>query len=386
MSKTINNIVAEKLCVGCGICAAICPTKCIELIKSDGYLMPKIDTLRCISCGKCYNVCSAQDDQCYSHDNLCMKSETEAFSAWCRDDEIRMNATSGGVITGMIMALLRDNIYDDAMIVEWDDVNTVAETHRYSQSEDWRRTQKSKYLPVSQYNTAKIMVDNPTLRLIIVATPCHIITLKNFIQQNNLDENNYLFVGLFCDGTMNYNFVNYFQSSVCQQRELARLEFRSKESGGWPGDVKVVFADGNVAFYDRKERMKGKPFFSLERCSYCTLKLNMCADISVGDDYIAHEKDSKGRSNVLVNTVKGRNIWEKYKEELEWHEVSSEEILVSQKINKKEQNIYNWNKKKGKSERRDLRKFFNFYKNKLCRKIGGTGKNHFIRALILLKR
>jgi NADH-quinone oxidoreductase subunit I len=53
----------EPACVGCCLCAAMCPSECIHIYTSDGEDHEKIldryeiDTLRCVFCGFCVEAC-----------------------------------------------------------------------------------------------------------------------------------------------------------------------------------------------------------------------------------------------------------------------------------------------------------------------------------------
>lgn len=53
-------------CVGCGLCAAICPSKCITIYTSEGKTHEKvvdrydIEILRCLFCGLCVEACPFQ--------------------------------------------------------------------------------------------------------------------------------------------------------------------------------------------------------------------------------------------------------------------------------------------------------------------------------------
>ncbi len=45
-------------CVGCGLCATICPSQCISIARAKGEVQKyEIDILRCIYCGFCVEAC-----------------------------------------------------------------------------------------------------------------------------------------------------------------------------------------------------------------------------------------------------------------------------------------------------------------------------------------
>ncbi|MBN2655070.1 MAG: NADH-quinone oxidoreductase subunit NuoI [Nitrospirae bacterium] len=53
----------DAVCVGCGLCAAICPSQCIKIYTSEGADHKKvvdryeIEVLRCLYCGLCVEAC-----------------------------------------------------------------------------------------------------------------------------------------------------------------------------------------------------------------------------------------------------------------------------------------------------------------------------------------
>jgi ferredoxin len=46
--------INEQKCVGCTVCARNCPVECISGTRREPHL---IDQLRCIKCGRCFEVC-----------------------------------------------------------------------------------------------------------------------------------------------------------------------------------------------------------------------------------------------------------------------------------------------------------------------------------------
>jgi len=47
-------VLDERLCIGCGDCVAVCPTRCIEM---DGPLPWLPRPLDCVSCSMCVLLC-----------------------------------------------------------------------------------------------------------------------------------------------------------------------------------------------------------------------------------------------------------------------------------------------------------------------------------------
>jgi NADH-quinone oxidoreductase subunit I len=53
-----NPVTGQTKCVGCGLCAAICPSQCITIKRGNGKVQDyEIEVLRCIYCGFCVEAC-----------------------------------------------------------------------------------------------------------------------------------------------------------------------------------------------------------------------------------------------------------------------------------------------------------------------------------------
>ncbi|MBR0061235.1 MAG: 4Fe-4S binding protein, partial [Selenomonadaceae bacterium] len=57
LEMKISSVVENNLCVSCGICAGVCPKKCIASTFEAGSYRPTIDENSCVNCGRCYRVC-----------------------------------------------------------------------------------------------------------------------------------------------------------------------------------------------------------------------------------------------------------------------------------------------------------------------------------------
>lgn len=53
----------KKECCGCAVCLALCPQNAISMeADEEGFSYPKIDTEKCVKCGKCLATCIFKQD------------------------------------------------------------------------------------------------------------------------------------------------------------------------------------------------------------------------------------------------------------------------------------------------------------------------------------
>lgn len=344
MNKTVMFVRDNNLCISCGICAAVCPCKCISYVHKMGMNLPVIDSERCIQCGKCFDVCPGKGfnyrergDSFDAHFGL--SNAKGIYITRTRDKNTLKNAASGGIVTELILCLLRDGEYDNAFVVKgYDYSDEVISTKKISRDSDIHDSQKSRYLVISHRECAEYILNNPDAKLILTGTSCFTHGIMNLIREFGLDRRNYFIIGLFCDKTMNMNVIQYFRNHERVTHGIKEFHFRSKDSGGWPGGVRIIEDNGNIIDMANTERMRVKDYFQPERCLYCLDKLNMYADMSAGDNYTGKHSDKNGSSSVIIRTDEGLRVWEKYKDMFDVCESCEEEIAESQHIKARRKN------------------------------------------------
>ena len=336
----ISSVVKNNLCVSCGICAGVCPKKCISSSFDSVSYFPTIDENYCVNCGLCYKVCpgKSSDYTKTSAEDIFFGKAIKCLAVQTKDKEILAQSSSGGVVTTLIKNLLRDKIYNGAFLVDTYNYDEEIFTRFYNAESDFSNTPKSRYITVNHSRAVRYMIENPDAKLILVGSSCFIQGILNVIEQFKLNRENYFLAGLFCDKTMNYNVWNYFKEMGAE-----KLFFRTKEQNGWPGNVGLE-SQGKKFFLPREVRMRMKDFFCVERCRYCLDKLNQFADISFGDNYTAtllpaQMKREAGTSCIIFRTERGVKIFDKYLEEFFVHELLSAEIQKSQNIEARKANF-----------------------------------------------
>lgn len=351
MTWKINKTVELDLCISCGICKAVCQQESIHMIFNKGQFFPEIDIDKCINCGKCYKACPGVEIHFQSlykflnrkmPNNIFIGNVLVGYIGYTKNNKIRKNATSGGLITSILVYLIKKHIYDFAFVLDFYNFN--CDEIKLKPTNDINliiRAAKSKYIPASVEEAVLFLKENYEKKIIIVGTPCQITGMLKFLKINCINIDNFLFFGLFCDKTLNYNVISFYERIFADGNSIDSFFYRTKEKGGWPGDTKLILKDGTELFVDRSVRMRLKEYFQLNRCLYCIDKLNQFADISFGDCYIEGEESSLGKSNILVRSKKGLDIIKKTKTVARYKYVNIEKIYRSQKICNRKDNLKN---------------------------------------------
>lgn len=334
MVQSIDKTTEEGLCTSCGTCVAICPVSCIHFERQKETYLPTIDYEKCIRCGKCLSLCPG-----YSYTYQTKKEiEPLCFSVQARDRKVLKNASSGGLVTAMIQKLLQNDQYQVAFLVTGYNYENQMETKPFYKGDNLQKSQQSRYLPVSQEKAIKYILENSTERVIFVGTSCAVHGLCNALRAAGRCRDNILILGLFCDQTMTYSIYEYMRVLKKWNSPVKALHFRDKRAGGWPGNLRIEFKNKTHVCISARERMLVKDFCRQRRCLYCMDKLNVEADLSVGDNYTKKNDSIEGSSSLVIRTETGRQVWKYCMEEF-WVAISDyQEIKNSQHIEKKLEN------------------------------------------------
>ena len=338
IGKSVSRTVLAGLCASCGLCRNVCPKGSICYVREKGKYLPQIDADSCVNCGLCAEICPGLEMQ-FSEEKEPIQSVygsiLDCINAWSKDPELRHVSASGGVVTTLVAGLIKNDMYDAAFCVDSYNYEQQLKTRillKEDLPESWKESSlpKSRYLPVSHENAVAYIKDNPEKRVILIGNSCAIQGFRKLIRQLKLKSENYLLLGLFCDKVFNYNVNDYFQETFAGDKKLEAIQFKNKESGGWPGNMKLLFSDGSSEYLDKSERGRMKDYFMPERCLYCVDKLNVCADISLGDNYTGQNTSPLGSNTVLIRTETGKRAWEAVSSALEYDRVDQNKLTQAQ--------------------------------------------------------
>lgn len=342
-NNTVSQTVNSNLCVSCGACKGICPQKCISWERSRGMFNPVIDEDQCISCGLCLKVCPGiqqeyENVRGIKDESVLIGPYMKVCNANSKSSILRHISASGGIVSTLINHLLTEGTYDAAFCVSTYNYEKqvgseliTGEKLNLATEED--TMPKSRYVAVSHESAISFITNNPDKKVVLIGTSCAVRALEMIIRIKKLNRDNYLIIGLFCDKIFNYNIFEYFSNhKACGNRKLELLHFKNKDSGGWPGNMKFIYSDGSHSFVNENERMKMKAYFMPERCLYCLDKLNVNADISVGDNFTNVASSKLGSNSVIIRTHRGLKSWKIISTEVDEYECDIEVIMSAQNL------------------------------------------------------
>ena len=311
-------ITDKSQCCGCTACASICPHGAITMAPDVlGFLYPEVDMSRCTDCGLCEKVCAFNND----YDTSMNLAVPDAYAARHRRMSEIETSRSGAAFIAISDRILERGgaVYGAGYTDHFRVVHKRAVT-----KEERDEFKGSKYVQ-SDLNTVFCQIKEDLIQglsVLFSGTPCQTAGLASFIGKK-LSRNLFL-VDIVCHGVPGpyiwRDYIAYLEKE--QGSEIVEVNFRDKQMFGWSAH-KETFRFMNI---------KGKRIFSTSyykelyfraSCGVCPYaNTRRPGDITIAD-YWGWEKtdpsfnaDDKGVSLVLVNTDKGRKLFEAARKDL----------------------------------------------------------------------
>ena len=347
-AKDITAIVDNDLCHSCGACANVCHPEVITFHKTvAGHIFPKINYEGCTACELCSAVCPGINFG-ETMTNILQEVEDpfegKSLSTWIgqsKDKDILDNGQSGGIASAIILDALENDIIDTAIVAIMSNEGSIhGDVMLAYNKNDILRSQQSKYIPIPLLS-ALSKVKEKKERFGIVGLSCHIHGLHNVLDKKPSLKKQFIFsIGLICDRVMVSSSMDYLiEKENVKKENVKEFYFRDKKPNGYPGSVHIKTATDSFVM-SANERMKIKDFFTPARCRICFDKMNIGADITIGDPHGLENIDRiKGESLIIVRTEKGISLLKQAIERsISVRKVSLEGAFKGQHIEDKKKN------------------------------------------------
>lgn len=312
MNDNVSVTVKKGLCCSCGLCSNYCPKDAITYrIDNLGFYIPVVKGESCINCGKCLQACPGYND---------LKDYNNKREFFCygysMNDEMRINASSGGLTTELLCYLINNKYVDYVTCVTSRTSKHLPEQILTNDINVIQKSRTSKYCPI-QWNNIITQIENVNGTVAVVALPCQINSIKKYFSKKK--HNIKFFISLLCNHTPSLNATSFLAKAIDKRSSIKSVIYRGN---GFPGYMTLnlnIDKDLTVREYRLPYRQTWASGFGLyfknRRCSICNDPFSKNADIVMGDSYFLQDVDNKGTTFCIIRNQDIKNILNKMKEE-----------------------------------------------------------------------
>lgn len=323
------HIQNPKDCCGCTACTSICAHDAITMEPDAlGFLYPKVDESKCIDCGLCEKVCQFNDH----YDTSLNLPQPDVYGARHKNLQEVETSRSGAAFIAISDWILAHGgvVYGVGYTDHFRVVHKRATT-----KEERNEFKGSKYVQSDLTDVFRqVKKDLKEGRIVLFSgTPCQTSGINAYVGRR-LRENLYL-VDIICHGVPSpyvwRDFIAYLEKE--QGEEIVWVNFRDKQQFGWAAHHETF------KFKNKKEKTWfPKTFYqyimfrhSCGNCHFCNTKRP--SDITIADFWRWEKtnpefnKDDKGVSLLLINTDKGRILWNLIKSDMDYFPAELQKVM-----------------------------------------------------------
>lgn len=311
-------------CCGCGACEQVCPKSAITMQEDEhGFLYPQIDGAKCVDCGLCLKTCAFQS----GYPTRKEYDPPFGYAARHKDPEILMNSRSGGAFTAISDQILKMGgvIYG----VGYEGRGYRKVVHKRAQTARERdEFCGSKYVQSDMRQVYRqVKQDLQDGRWVLfTGTGCQTGALHKFLGKEYA---RLLTMDLVCYGVPSpkvwRDFLDMRERE--ERRRISAVDFRDKKKFGWKTHRETITVGKKKISSRLYTKIFIKALATRPSCFECVyVNQNRVGDITIAD-FWGHEEavpgfaqDDRGVSLVMVNTEKGKQIWEMARDDLDVEE------------------------------------------------------------------
>lgn len=309
---TVETIVKEDLCSGCGLCAGLSAN--IQM-QSDaaGFLRPVVTSdgeaptqPGCPGTGATVATTSTADPL--------WGDVASCHRGWAEDQDVRFNGSSGGALTALSLTLLETGQVDAVLHCGKRDDTPGRSGPRVSRTRaELVAAAGSRYAPSATLaHLSDLMVTGE--RYAVVGKPCEISALATARSQRpDLAKQFPVLLSFFCAGVPSQHATDHLISElVGHVGPVSDFWYRGR---GWPGQTTAITPDGTTRSMSYSDSWGQRLSPELQtRCKFCADGIGMAADVVCADAWDVDKdgypvfEERPGESAVLTRTALGDDL------------------------------------------------------------------------------
>lgn len=250
------------------------------------------------------------------------------------DERVRKSATSGGIVTSLLMCALNNRIVDGVLVTKICGIKP--EVILAENENEIRSASGSKYCPVPLVASLK-KLSTKQGKFAVVGLPCHIKAIRKLESlDHKLKDKIVLHVGLFCSHCVSPDGTKFLLRILgIKTEEVLELKYRVKSGGNTGMLIRTKFGDTKFIASKKYWGHLFNFFFIPSYCLKCHDMTSEMADVSVGDAWLTELGPSRIENCIFIsrNSVGDKLVKEAISKGLmKCQEVSSKTVIRSQKL------------------------------------------------------
>ena len=309
----------KKECYGCTACVEACPKHCITMkADEEGFFYPAIDKDVCIKCGLCEKVCP------FEHPKYNNADTPKVYATYLKDEKQRSQSTSGGLfyaIASWIIAqqgIVYGAAFNDNFKLRHIGIDTLEGLTRLRGSKYLQSYLGDVFAEIKRFLQAGRWV-------YFVGTGCQVAGLKSFLHKSY---DTLVTSDLVCHGVPSQKMFDWHLDYLRDKEQAEITSYQFRDLAGWGGCETYEYVSQTRG--NRKRKLYSyelSPYlysfmhafnyrYSCYDCKFA--KVPRQGDITLADYWGVRkffpELDlNKGVSLILINTLKGKDIWDQIK-------------------------------------------------------------------------
>lgn len=326
---TIDDVIGTD-CTGCFACQSVCPASAITVSQDDkGFYVPAIDKILCHGCGMCIRYCPQIHD-------VDLHKAHMVYAVSAKNTEVVRACSSGGAFAVFANHVIRMDGFVGGCFMDRD---LIARECVVNNEKQLGSLYGSKYVQSCSdgFITEIRKINTKRAPMVICGTPCQIAGVVKAVKLNETT----ITIDVICHGvTSPALFLNHIKNyQTIHNCVLLDVQFRSKDQTPW-GVFCVKYSTSSCTSYIRANSdpyyatyLSGIAYASAcYRCKYS--RMDRVSDITIGDCWGSErlcskkilKKSSDGISVVVINTEKGRNLFDQVKNQFEFEAISYDAV------------------------------------------------------------
>ncbi|NLN00753.1 MAG: hypothetical protein GX174_02465 [Lentisphaerae bacterium] len=298
-----RDCINSGMCVVCGACQVVCPTKAITMKRYSWGLNPELNG-HCVDepCTRCFDVCPAREvpisriertffGRVAGEDGLPPELGVirNVYSGHATDPEVHGASVSGGVVSSILIHALEKGTIDGAVLAGYDtEQGWIATAKVATDRAGVLACAGSKYQPHAQLLGLDEAIRMGLKKIAITCTPCHAVAVRKMMMDEafaDIGSRIALVISNICGAHWSTHGTEWL---ICKKmglrlEDVAGITYRARP---FPGDFHVRLRDGTVRvapFVNHFLSLLAQ--FTPEECRYCLEKVALSGDIVVGDTW-----------------------------------------------------------------------------------------------------